>query len=142
MNGKSQYYFEDLVENMAASIERHITEVDIVRFGELTGDLNPLHFDEDFARKTIFGGRVAHGMLTASLFGAILGTKMPGPGCIFLQQSVSFRLPVRPGDTAIATVKIKSLDAKRRTALLDCSCNVREQVVAVGEALAMVPARG
>lgn len=142
MTGISQHYFEDLAEGMSASVEKRISDEDIVKFAEVTGDSNPLHLDDDFARETMFGGRIAHGMLTASLFSAILGTKMPGPGCIYMSQSIRFRAPVRPGDVAVATVTVKALDPAKQRVSLDCSCTVDGTVVADGEALAKVPARG
>ena len=135
------YFFEDLVEGMSASFEKRITDDDIVRFAEVTGDTNPLHLDDDFARESIFGGRIAHGMLTASLFSAILGTRMPGPGCIYMSQSIRFRAPVRPGELAVATVTVKRIDGKKQRVEFDCSCAVGNTVVAEGEALAKVPSR-
>ena len=135
------YFFEDLAEGMSASFEKRITNDDIVRFAEVTGDTNPLHLDDDFARESIFGGRIAHGMLTASLFSAILGTRMPGPGCIYMSQSIRFRAPVRPGELAVATVKVKRIDGKKQRVEFDCSCAVGNTVVAEGEALAKVPSR-
>ena len=135
------YFFEDLAEGMSASFEKRITNDDIVRFAEVTGDTNPLHLDDDFARESIFGGRIAHGMLTASLFSAILGTRMPGPGCIYMSQSIRFRAPVRPGELAVATVTVKRIDGKKQRVEFDCSCAVGNTVVAEGEALAKVPSR-
>lgn len=135
------YLFEDLAEGMSASFEKRITNDDIVRFAEVTGDTNPLHLDDDFARESIFGGRIAHGMLTASLFSAILGTRMPGPGCIYMSQSIRFRAPVRPGELAVATVTVKRIDGKKQRVEFDCSCAVGNTVVAEGEALAKVPSR-
>ena len=135
------YFFEDLAEGMSASFEKRITDDDIVRFAEVTGDTNPLHLDDDFARESIFGGRIAHGMLTASLFSAILGTRMPGPGCIYMSQSIRFHAPVRPGELAVATVTVKRIDDKKQRVEFDCSCAVGNTVVAEGEALAKVPSR-
>ena len=136
------YFFEDLAKGMSASFEKRITDDDIVRFAEVTGDTNPLHLDDDFARESIFGGRIAHGMLTASLFSAILGTRMPGPGCIYMSQSIRFRAPVRPGELAVATVTVKRIDSEKQRVEFDCSCAVGNTVVAEGEALAKVPSRG
>ena len=135
------YYFEDLAEGMSATVDKRITDSDIANFAEVTGDTNPLHLDDDFARETIFQGRIAHGMLTASLFSAILGTKLPGPGCIYMSQNIYFRAPVRPGDTVIATVTVKEIDREKRHVTFDCTCKVGDVVVADGEALAKVPSR-
>ena len=135
------YFFEDLAKGMSASFEKRITDDDIVRFAEVTGDTNPLHLDDDFARESIFGGRIAHGMLTASLFSAILGTRMPGPGCIYMSQSIRFRAPVRPEELAVATVTVKRIDSEKQRVEFDCSCAVGNTVVAEGEALAKVPSR-
>lgn len=127
---------------MSASFEKRISDADIVKFAEVTGDTNPLHLDDDFARETIFEGRIAHGMLTASLFSTILGTKLPGPGCIYMSQNIRFRAPVRPGDMAMATVTVKRIDREKQRVEFDCSCCVGDTVVAEGEALAKVPSRG
>ena len=135
------YFFEDLAEGMTASFEKRITDEDIVKFAEVTGDTNPLHLDDDFARESIFEGRIAHGMLTASLFSAILGTRMPGPGCIYMNQSIRFHAPVRPGELALATVTVKRIDSEKQRVEFDCSCAVGDTVVADGEALVKVPSR-
>ena len=90
----------------------------------------------------MFEGRIAHGMLTASLFSAVLGTKMPGPGCIYMSQSIRFRSPVRPGDVVVATVTVSGIDNEKQRVAFDCSCTLGETVVAEGEALAKVPSRG
>jgi 3-hydroxybutyryl-CoA dehydratase len=135
------YFFEDLAEGMSASFEKRITDEDIVKFAEVTGDTNPLHLDDEFARESIFEGRIAHGMLTASLFSAILGTRMPGPGCIYMNQSIRFRAPVRPGELALATVTVKRIDSAKQRVEFDCSCVVGNTVVADGEAMVKVPSR-
>jgi 3-hydroxybutyryl-CoA dehydratase len=135
------YFFEDLAEGMSASFEKRITDEDIVKFAEVTGDTNPLHLDDEFARESIFEGRIAHGMLTASLFSAILGTRMPGPGCIYMNQSIRFRAPVRPGELALATVTVKRIDSAKQRVEFDCSCAVGNTVVADGEAMVKVPSR-
>ena len=136
------YYFEDLAEGMSASFEKQISDDDIVKFSEATGDTNPLHLDDEFARETMFKGRIAHGMLTASLISAILGTKMPGPGCIYMSQNLRFRAPVRPGEVVVATVTVKRVDLEKQRVEFNCSCAVGDTIVAEGEALTKVPSRG
>src|SRR4249920_2962073 len=100
-------YLDELTPGLSASIEHTITERDIQLFGEATGDLNPVHFDEEFARKTIFRGRVAHGALSVGFISAVIGTKLPGAGTIFVSASIAFKSPVRIGDavTTIVTVR-------------------------------------
>src|SRR5918997_1182060 len=104
------YRFEDLAVGMTAAFTKIITDADLVMFAGVSGDTNPVHFDEGFARTTMFKGRIAHGMLTASLISTVLGTKLPGPGCIYLSQSLKFLAPVRAGETVRAEVTIKSID--------------------------------
>ncbi len=94
------HYLEDLVVGMTATYSRTVSEADIVMFAGASGDTNPIHFDEEFARATPFKGRIAHGMLTASFLSTIFGTKLPGPGCVSMAQNLKFTAPVRAGDTA------------------------------------------
>jgi 3-hydroxybutyryl-CoA dehydratase len=101
-----------------------------------------MHLDTDYAGATRFGGRIAHGMLSASLISAVIGTKLPGPGCIYMSQSLKFRAPVKPGDTVKARVKITAIDATKRRATLACTCHVGDTLVIDGEALVMVPSKG
>ena len=142
MTEPQEFYFEDLTVGMSGSIEKLITDDHIVKFAEVTGDTNPLHLNDDYAKRTLFGGRIAHGMLTASLFSAVLGTKMPGPGCIYMSQSIRFRAPVRPGDVVVATVTVSRIDNERQRVAFECSCFLGETIVAEGESLAKVPSRG
>ena len=103
------YYFEDLSVGMSASYAKTITETDIVLFAGISGDVNPVHLNQEFASDTMFEGRIAHGMLTASFISTVLGTKLPGPGCIYLRQDLRFLAPVRPGDTVHAQITITEL---------------------------------
>lgn len=135
------YYFEDLHIGMEASHAKTITEADIETFADLSGDDNPLHLDADFASKTKFKERIAHGMLTASLLSTVIGTKLPGPGCIYISQSLNFRAPVKIGDDVVATARLTELIADRRRAILACSCAVNGTTVLDGEAVIMVPRR-
>ena len=118
-----------------ASLSKTITEADVTLFAGVTGDFNPLHLDAEYAKTTRFGGRIAHGLLTAGLISAVLGTRMPGPGSIYLSQSLVFRRPVRIGDTITATATVSSYDAEKRIVRLDTTCINQEGVVVLtGEA--------
>ena len=134
-------YFEDLAVGQSASIEKTIAESDLDKFADVSLDRNPVHFDEAYAKTTRFGGRIAHGMLTASLFSGLLGNTLPGPGCIYLSQSLKFKAPVRIGDHTIASVTVKELDSTRKRVLLDCQVKVGDTTVVEGEALILVPSR-
>jgi 3-hydroxybutyryl-CoA dehydratase len=136
-----QYYIEDLKPGMSESYTRTVTEADVDLFGAVTGDMNPLHFNEEYAKQTVFRGRIAHGMLTTSYLSTVLGTKMPGPGAIFLSASVRFKAPVRIGDTVTATCTVRDVNLHRRRAAFDCAIRVGDTVVVDGEAIVMVPSR-
>ena len=136
-----KYFIEDLSVGMDASYERQVTRNDIQAFADVSGDDNPLHLDEDYAAQTMFNGCIAHGMLSAGYISKILGTQMPGPGTIYLSQSIRFRAPVRPGDTVEARAEITGLDEVRRRVTLACECKVGDKIVLDGEAMVMVPSR-
>ena len=135
------YYIEDLKPGMSESFTKTVTERDIELFGEVSGDVNPVHFDEDFAKATIFKGRIAHGVLSSSYISTVLGMKMPGPGTIFMSLTTRFKAPVRIGDTVTATCTVREVVADKRRVLFDCVCKVGEGTVGDGEALVMAPAR-
>jgi 3-hydroxybutyryl-CoA dehydratase len=135
------YYIEDLKPGMAESFSKTVTERDIELFGEVSGDVNPVHFDEEFAKGTIFKGRIAHGVLSASYISTVLGMKMPGPGTIFMSLTTRFKAPVRIGDTVTATCTVREVVADKRRVLFDCVCKVGDVTVVDGEALVMAPAR-
>ncbi len=134
------YYYEDLKVGQSESISKTVTERDIELFGEATGDLNPVHFDEAYARKTLFRGRIAHGMLSAGYMSAVMGMKLPGPGTIFLSASITFKGPVRIGDTVVTTCTVKEVRESRQ-AVIYCSSTVADKVVVEAEALVMAPKR-
>lgn len=136
-----RFYLEDLTVGQAASYSRTVTEADIQKFGEVSGDMNPLHFDEDYAKNTIFRGRIAHGILSVSFISTVLGTKLPGAGSIFLSANVRFKAPVRIGDTVTANCTVKDIDRQKGRVTFDCNCTVGEIVVVEGEALVRVPSR-
>ena len=132
-------YLDELMPGLSASIEHTITERDIQLFGEATGDMNPVHFDEEFARKTVFRGRVAHGALSIGFISALLGTKLPGAGSIFLSASIVFKLPVRIGDTVVTTATVREVSG--RAAVMDCECTVDGKQVLTSEANVLAPKR-
>lgn len=136
---RTSYRFEDLELGMEASFAKTVTEADIQAFADVTGDRNPVHLDEVYAGKTMFKGRIAHGMLTAGLISAVFGMELPGPGAIYVSQTLNFRAPVRIGDRAIAKVKVVELIPGKHRARFDCTCQVGDKVVLEGEAILMVP---
>jgi 3-hydroxybutyryl-CoA dehydratase len=133
------YFLEDLSVGMEASYAKTITNEDVLAFADLSGDTNPVHLDDDYAAGTFFKGRIAHGLLTASLLSTVLGTRLPGPGCIYLSQSLTFRAPVRIGDEVVARARVTSLDPERGRAVLLTECAVNGKNVLDGEAVMMVP---
>jgi 3-hydroxybutyryl-CoA dehydratase len=134
-------YFEDLSVGMVERLSKVVSSADVVGFAEITGDRNPIHLSEHFAAKTPFGTRIAHGLYTAGLISAVLGTRLPGPGAIYISQSLHFRAPVRIGDTVEVTVRVEELIPEKYRAKLACACSVGEQVVLDGEAWVKVPAK-
>ena len=138
---RKTYYFEDLEPGMEASFQKVVTDADIVSFASVSGDKNPVHLDEAYAARTMFKGRIAHGMLTAGYISAVFGMEMPGPGAIYVSQTLNFTAPVRIGDTVTAKVKLVELIAGKRRARFECQCLVGGKAVLEGEAVLMVPAR-
>lgn len=134
-------FFEDLQVGQTAKFGKTITEADIVLFAAVTGDTNPMHLNEEFARQSRFGERIAHGMLAAGLITKVMGTQLPGPGTIYMSQSLRFRAPVRIGDTVTATVEITALHPEKHRATLRTVCTVKGEPVLEGEALVAVPSR-
>ena len=132
-------YLDELKPGMSASTERTVTEHDVQLFGEATGDMNPVHFDEDYARKTIFRGRVAHGALSIGFISALLGTTLPGDGSIFVSASIVFKLPVRIGDTVVTTATVREVVG--REVIMDCACTVDGKQVLESEARVLAPRR-
>lgn len=132
---------EDLQPGMSASFSKTITEADILLFSGVSGDINPAHLDEEYAKNTLFKGRIAHGMLSAGLISAVLANRLPGPGTIYLGQTLKFKAPVRPGDTVTATVTVKEVNVEKRRVVLDTVCSVAGKPVIEGEATVMPPAR-
>lgn len=139
---RSGYCIEDLEVGMEAVYSKTITEADILMFCAVSGDTNPVHIDQEFAENSLFKGRIAHGMLSASLLSAVFGTRLPGPGCIYMSQNLRFKAPVRPHDTVVARVKVDEVQRDKKRAKFSCSCTVGSTVVIEGDALLMVPSRG
>ena len=136
------YMFEDLEVGMTAIYSRTVTESDIVLFCGISGDTNPIHLDREYAARTRFGGTIAHGMLSASFISTVIGTKLPGPGAIYVSQNCRFKAPVRAGGTVVAQVTVIELTPEKKRARLDTTCSIGAKVVIDGEAVVMVPSRG
>ena len=134
------HYYEDLVVGQSESVSHTVTERDVDLFGEATGDMNPVHFDEAYARKTVFRGRVAHGALSVGYISAVIGNQLPGAGAILLSAITAFKGPVRIGDTVITTCTVKEI-RERREVVLDCVCTVAGKPVVEAEVLVMAPKR-
>src|SRR5882724_3716779 len=132
-------FFEDLSVGMTETLEKTVSASDVVGFAQLTGDRNPIHLSEHFAARTTFKKRIAHGLYTASLISAVLGTRLPGPGAIYISQTLNFRAPVKIGDTVDVIVTVAELIPDRQRARLTCICKVADEVVLDGEALVKVP---
>ncbi len=135
------YYIEDLEPGMTATFGKTITDADILMFAGVSGDTNPVHLNEEFAAGTPFQGRIVHGMLTASLISTVLGTKLPGPGCIYLSQNIKFLAAVMIGDTVEARATVADINTDKRRIVMKTACTVRGKPVIDGEALIWVPAK-
>ena len=130
--------FEDITVGQTAEYSKRITDADVMMFAEVTGDFNPVHTDEEAAAKTRFGGRIAHGMLSAGLISAAIASKLPGPGSIYLGQTLKFTAPVRLGDTVTTTLEVIELLSKNRVRLSTTCRNQKGETVVEGEATVMV----
>jgi len=134
-------YFEDLSVGMTEMLKKTIDSSDVVGFAAVTGDRNPIHLSEHFAAKTPFGTRIAHGLYTASLISAVLGTRLPGPGAVYISQTLNFRAPVKIGDTVDVSVEVVELIPEKSRARLACKCSVDGEVVLDGDAWVKVPSK-
>ena len=134
-------YLEDLKVGMTAVYAKTVTEADIVMFAGISGDINPVHLNHEFASETMFEGRIAHGMLSASFISTVIGTKLPGPGAIYLSQNLKFKAPVRAGDTVLARTTITEIIPDRRRVAMSTICTVADKVVIEGDAVIMVPTK-
>ena len=133
------YYFEDLAVGMRETIAKTVENEDVIGFAELSGDHNPIHLSEHFARKTRFGARIVHGLYTASLISAVIGMRLPGPGSVYISQTLNFRGPVKIGDVVDVSVEVVELIEKGRRLRLHCECRVGGTVVLDGEGVLSVP---
>lgn len=136
------YFFEDLDDRQSAEFTKTVTEEDIIKYAEISGDTNPVHLDAEYAATTMFKERIAHGMLTAGFISAVFGTIMPGPGSIYVNQSLKFRAPVKIGDTVTATVTVTSKVPEKKFVAFSTVCSVGGKPVLEGEATLMVPTKG
>tara|TARA_B110000114_G_scaffold165452_1_gene185804 strand:+ start:3130 stop:3573 length:444 start_codon:yes stop_codon:yes gene_type:complete len=132
---------EDIEIGMTRHLKKIITDRDIEMFAEVSTDHNPVHLNEDYANETIFGGRIAHGMLTAGLISAVIGEQLPGHGTVYLGQTLKFLRPVRPGDQVTAQVEVIDIDLGRRQVRLNTYCLVDGKKVLEGEATVLAPSR-
>jgi 3-hydroxybutyryl-CoA dehydratase len=131
--------FADLAVGMQVSIENTVSEQDVVDFARVSGDYNPLHMDEEYAKTTQFKGRIAHGALTASYISAILGNDLPGPGAVFMELNLKFVRPVRIGDTVTSTAEVSEMVERGCRVTLAVKGEVDGKIVMKGEAKVMVP---
>ena len=141
MTAAKGVFFEDLSLGQEACLSNTISEADIVAFADVSGDRNPVHLDADYAAATMFKERIAHGMLSAAYISAVFGMKLPGPGAIYISQTLKFKAPVKIGDTVVTTVKVAELVPEKRRARFECVCTVNDKPVVEGDAMLMVPAR-
>ncbi|CAB3738573.1 (R)-specific enoyl-CoA hydratase [Paraburkholderia graminis C4D1M] len=137
MNETGGYHLEDLTVGLSAQFMKTLSERDVLQFASASGDHNPVHLDEEYARQTQFGERIAHGMLSASIISAAIAMRLPGPGSIYISQTLMFRRPVKIGETVRATVTVKAIHADRGRATLATICEVNGRVVLEGEAVVM-----
>ena len=140
-NPRGTICIEDIEMGMTRYIRKVITDKDIEQFAEISTDHNPVHLDDEYARDTIFEGRIAHGMLTAGLVSAVIGEQLPGHGTIYMSQNLKFLAPVRPGDLVHAEVKVVDIVIDKRRVKLECRCEVDGKNVLVGEAIVLAPSR-
>lgn len=141
MNDLHGYYIEDLEVGMTASFAKTVSESDVYTFAGITGDNNPVHINAEYAAQTLFKERIVHGMFSAGLISAVLGTKLPGPGAIYIDQNIKFKAPVKIGDTLTATATVTEINTERRRVVLSTVCTVSGKTVASGSATLMVDSK-
>jgi len=132
---------EDMEMGMSRYLQKVVTDEDIALFAKVSTDHNPVHLDDDYARDTIFEGRIAHGMLTAGLISAVIGEQLPGHGTVYMSQNLKFLAPVRPGDLVRAEVTVTDIEFSKRRVKLDCVCTIDGKKVLMGEAMVLAPSR-
>lgn len=130
---------EEIVVGMKSSFSQTITDTDIKGFAAISGDKNPVHIDECYAEKSRYKKRIAHGLLTASFFSAIFGTRIPGEGCVYVSQTLNFKRPVYINDTVTAEVEVSEVDLAKRRVFFNTTCKVKNKVVTDGMAEIFIP---
>ncbi|MBL8644777.1 MAG: MaoC family dehydratase [Rhodospirillaceae bacterium] len=138
----TSYFFEDLTPGKSATFTKTVTEADIMKYAEVSGDTNPLHLDAGFAATTMFKERIAHGMLSAGFISAAFGTVMPGSGGVYVAQNLQFKRPVKIGDVVTARIEVTGTIPEKKFVQFKTQCLVNDKVVIDGDATLMVPARG
>ncbi len=135
------YFFEDLKVGMEASMSRTVTEADIVAYAALSGDYNPIHLDPEYASRTPFKERIAHGILSAGYISAVFGMQVPGPGSIYISQTLNFKAPVKIDDVVVTSIKLIELMPEKKRARFETICSVDGKPVLTGEAVLLIPSR-
>ncbi len=133
------FSIDELEVGQSASMSKTVTEADVVLFAGVTGDFNPAHVNEEYAKESMFKGRIAHGMMSAGFISAVLAMKLPGPGTIYLGQTLQFKAPVRIGDTVTATVTVSEINVEKKIVKLDTVCTVAGKPVVKGDCTMMKP---
>lgn len=136
---KESYKIEEITPGMSASMSHLITEEDVRKFADISGDHNPVHLDEEYAKQSRYGRRIAHGLFSASFFSGLFGTKLPGRGCVYAAQNLKFRRPVYIGDMVVATVTVVSVDVTKKRVLFSTVCSVNDKDVILGDAEIFIP---
>jgi len=131
--------FEQIKIDMSVSYSQTITDADVKSFAGISGDHNPIHVDDEYASKSRYKKRISHGLISGSFFSALFGTKLPGPGCVYVQQTFNFKRPVYLGDTVTATATVTFIDPDKRRVFFDTICTVKNKVVIDGMAELYVP---
>ena len=139
MNIKTSFTITEITIGMTASYTQTINDADVRAFAGISGDHNPVHMSEDYAKNSRFKNRIAHGLLTASFFSAIFGTKLPGEGCVYAGQNLQFKKPVHLGDTVVAKVTVIAIDVLKKRVTFETVCTVKNRVVTTGTAEIFIP---
>lgn len=139
MNIKKSFAIEEIKVGMTASYSQTITDADVKAFAGVSGDHNPVHLSEEYAKDSRFKDRIAHGLLTASFFSAIFGTKLPGEGCVYAGQNLQFKRPVYLGDTVVAKVTVTAVDVLKKRVTFETVCSVKGKPVTTGTAEIFIP---
>ena len=136
---KNSYQIEEITPGMTATMSHLVTESDVAGFANLSGDHNPVHLDDEYASKSRFGKRIAHGLFGASFFSGLFGTRLPGPGCVYASQNLKFRRPVFIGDVLVATITVLSVDVQKKRVNFSTICTVDGKEVIIGGAVIFIP---